>query len=159
MGVHRIINSSYHEGIWRKDDRAPMDWGDEFDNGYDEMAHGAHRASGTPDEASLGRLDPMDILNPASAYFLLSDDAQDEISGSDKKRMKCRSCGHRFTGEIYDRCPKCDSLDTEEVLSFIDDEDEGGGAANMKCLSCGHTFVGDIYDRCPECFSSDTEKL
>ncbi|MBL7172500.1 MAG: hypothetical protein ISS68_06650 [Desulfobacteraceae bacterium] len=40
--------------------------------------------------------------NPVSAYFFLSDDAQDEISGGNKKNLKCRSCGHRFTGEIYD---------------------------------------------------------
>jgi hypothetical protein len=53
-----------------------MDWDDEFDNGYDGMAHGAHRAGTTPDEVSIGGLDPMDISNPASAYFLLSDDAQ-----------------------------------------------------------------------------------
>ena len=73
--------------------------------------------------------------------------------------MKCLDCAHTFVGEIYDRCPKCDSIDTEEVLSFIDDGDEDGEITNMKCLSCGHTFVGDIYDRCPECVSSDTEQM
>jgi hypothetical protein len=96
-----------------------LDWEDEFD----EMIHGTDRAGPMPDEGSGSGLDPMDISDPASAYFLLSDDAQDEATGTGKKRMKCRSCGHRFTGEIYDRCPKCDSLNTEEVLSFIDDED------------------------------------
>ena len=126
-----------------------MDWDDELER----MIHGADSAG------SGSGLDPMDISDPASAYFLLSDDAQDEITGTDKKRMKCRSCGHRFTGDIYDRCPKCDSLNTEEVLSFIDDGDEAGDIPNMKCLSCGHTFLGDIYDRCPECFSSDTEQM
>lgn len=132
-----------------------MDWDDELDG----MIHGADSAGRVFDEGSGSGLDPMDITDPASAYFLLSDDAQDEIAGSDKKRMKCRVCGHRFMGEIYDRCPKCDSLDTEEVLSFIDDGDEGGDVPSMKCLSCEHTFVGEIYDRCPECFSSDTEKM
>jgi predicted Zn-ribbon and HTH transcriptional regulator len=136
----------------------PMDWDDdEFNAGYDEMGHGGHSSGVVPDEASLSGLDPMDITDPASAYFFLSEDAQDEITGTDKRRMECRVCGHRFTGEIYDRCPKCDSLDTEEVLSFIDDEDEGADSPNMQCLSCGHTFAGDIYDRCPECFSPDTE--
>jgi len=101
----------------------------------------------------------MDISDPASAYFLVSDDAQDEISGTGKKRVKCLAYGHRFLGEFYDRCPKCDSLNTEEILSFIEDGDEGGDAPNMKCLDCGHRFVGDIYDRCPECFSSDTEQM
>ena len=111
------------------------------------------------DQIGEGRLDPMDIPDPASAYFLLSDDAQDEIGGSDKKRMKCRVCGRRFMGEIYERCPKCDSLDTEEVLSFLDGQDEDGQGPNMKCLFCGHTFAGQIYDRCPECFSMDTEEI
>jgi predicted Zn-ribbon and HTH transcriptional regulator len=132
-----------------------MDWDEEFD----EMIHGGDRTGSIMDEGSGVGLDSMDISDPASAYFLLSDDAQDEITGTGKKRMKCRSCGYRFTGEIYDRCPKCDSLDTEELLSFIDNEDEGGDVPNMKCLSCCHTFVGEIYDRCPECFSSDTEQM
>jgi predicted Zn-ribbon and HTH transcriptional regulator len=132
-----------------------LDWDDEFD----EIIHGADSAGSMLDEVSGSGLDPMDITDPVSAYLFLSDDAQDEIAGSDKKRMKCRACGSRFTGETYDRCPKCDSLNTEEVLSFIDDEDEGGDLPNMKCLSCGHTFVGEIYDRCPECFSSDTDQM
>jgi len=127
-----------------------MDWDDELER----MIHGPERAG-----RSGSGLDPMDISDPASTYLLLSDDAQDEITGTGKKRIKCRSCGRQFAGEIYDRCPKCDSLNTEEVLSFIDDGDEGGEIANMKCLSCGHTFVGEIYDRCPECFSSDTEQM
>ena len=47
----------------------------------------------------------MDIANPVSAYFFLSDDAQDQVSGSGKKRMKCLFCGHWFTGEIYAKLP------------------------------------------------------
>jgi hypothetical protein len=91
-----------------------MDWDDEFNAGYDELAHGANHASGTPGEASFDGLDPTDISDPTSAYFLLNDDAQDEITGSGKKKMKCRSCGHRFMGEIYDRCPECFSSDIDE---------------------------------------------
>jgi len=126
-----------------------MDWDDKLD----EMMHG-------PDSAGSGSgLDPMDISDPASAYFLLSDDAQDEITGIDKKKMKCRSCGQRFTGEIYDRCPKCDSLVTYEALPLLDDDEDSPGNPNMKCLDCGHTFVGEIYDRCPKCLSISTEAL
>jgi hypothetical protein len=132
-----------------------MDWDDESD----DMIHSVGHTGSILDEGSGSGLDPMDISDPASAYFLLSDDAQDEIAGSDKKRMKCRACGHRFTGEIYDRCPKCDSLNTEEVLSFIDDDEAGGEVPNMKCLDCGQTFIGEIYDRCLECFSADTEQM
>ena len=96
----------------------------------------------------------MDIANPVSAYFFLSDDAQDEISGTHKKKMKCHSCGHRFAGESYESCPECYSFNTEEVVAGIDSEEE-----NMKCLDCGHTFAGEMYDRCPECFSSDAEPM
>jgi len=63
----------------------------------------------------------MDIANPVSAYFFLSDDAQNEVSGSGKKRMKCLSCGHRFTGEIYASCPECFRHGTEEVADEKDD--------------------------------------
>ena len=93
-----------------------MDWDNEYDNGYNDMGHTSHRDSTMSDNGSSeGRLDPADIANPVSAYFFLSDDAQDEISGSDEKKMRCLSCGHMFRGEIYDRCPECFSFDTEEV--------------------------------------------
>ncbi|MBC8420778.1 MAG: hypothetical protein H8E10_19525 [Desulfobacterales bacterium] len=73
-----------------------------------------------PNKSAEGGLDPMDITDPASAYLFLSDDAQDEITGSGKTRMKCRSCGYRFSGEIYDRCPECFSPDTEEAIDEKD---------------------------------------
>jgi len=132
-----------------------MDWDDEFDG----MTHGSDSAGSMPDEDAESGLDPMDITDPASAYFLLSDDAQDEITGTDKKRMKCRPCGYRFTGEIYDRCQKCYSLNTEEAISVLEDKDDSSDHASMKCLDCGHTFVGGIYDRRLECFSSDTKQM
>jgi len=94
-----------------------MDWDDEFD----EMMHVGGRADPMPDEVSSSGLDPMDISDPASAYFLLSDDAQDEITGSGKKKMTCLSCGHTFVGDIYDRCPECFSPDTEQMTDENDD--------------------------------------
>jgi hypothetical protein len=115
-----------------------MLWDDEYESVYTGIGHDIEGTGSMVDQVSEGRLDPMDVTDPSSAYFLLSDDAQDEIAGTDKKKMKCRACGYQFTGEIYDRCPKCDSLDTEEVLSFIDDGDEGGDVPSMRCLSSGH---------------------
>jgi len=54
--------------------------------GYDDMDIASQREESMPDKGSSeGGLDPMNIVNPVSAYFFLSDDAQDEISGSDKK--------------------------------------------------------------------------
>jgi len=137
-----------------------MDWDDEYGNGYDDMGHVSHRNNSMSDEGSSdGGLDPMDIVNPVSAYFFLSDDAQDEITRTDKKKMKCLSCGHAFRGKSYDCCPKCFSINTDEVVAGIDGEEEVAEEANMKCLDCGHIFVGEIYDRCPECFSSDIEDV
>jgi len=83
-----------------------MDWDDEFDNEYDGMDYASHRDAAVLDTGSEGGVDPMNIADSASSYFLLSDDAQDEITGSDKKKMECVSCGHRFVGEFYDRCPR-----------------------------------------------------
>ena len=99
-----------------------MDWDDEYDNGYNDMDNASQRDGSMPDKSAEGRLDPMDIANPVSAYFFLSDDAQDEISGGKKKNMKCGSCAHRFAGESYEICPECFSSDTEEVI----DERDGG---------------------------------
>jgi len=93
-----------------------MDWDDEFDDGYDEMGNSSQQGGLTDNQGSNGNFDPLEISNPASAYFFLSDHAQDEIGGKDEKRMKCQSCGHRFVGKSYDRCPKCDSVFTEEVF-------------------------------------------
>ena len=69
-----------------------------------------------------GRIVPLNISNPASAYFFLSDDAQDDTSGEKRKNMKCRSCGHRFAGEFYENCLECFNTNTEEM---IDEQDDG----------------------------------
>jgi hypothetical protein len=66
-------------------------------------------------------LDPMGIANPVSARFFQSDGAQDEISGTNRKKMKCRSCGQIFTGDNYDICPECFSPGTEEIADEKDD--------------------------------------
>ena len=100
-----------------------MDWDDEFDFDHGETGGGLNEPSSGHESLGNG-FKPTDFTNPASAYLLLSDDAQDEINGHGSKRMKCRSCGHRFTGETYDSCPECFSSDTEEVVSIIDGEEQ-----------------------------------
>ena len=92
-----------------------MDWDDEYDNGYNDMDSASQREESMPDKSAEGGFDPMNIVNPVSAYFFLSDDAQDEISGEKKKNMKCGSCGHRFTGESYDSCSECFSVNSEKT--------------------------------------------
>ena len=58
-----------------------MDWDDESD----EMIHGADSAGSVIDGVSERRLDPMDISDPASADFLVSDDVQGmNFSGKEK---------------------------------------------------------------------------
>ena len=67
-----------------------MDWDDEFDNGHDNMDVASCGNNSIQDgSSSKGGIDPLDIANPESAYFFLSDDAQDEISGEKKGNMKC----------------------------------------------------------------------
>jgi len=64
-----------------------MDRNDEYDNGHDDMDFASHRHSSMPNEGSSEEgFDPMDIANPISGYFVLSDDAQDEISVGKKKK-------------------------------------------------------------------------
>ena len=90
-----------------------MNLDEEFDDEYDEDIN--HDTAG---DDQPGGFDPLDINDPKSAYFSLSDDVQDELQGTDKKKMKCHSCGHRFVGEIYDGCPECYSANTEELIEF-----------------------------------------
>lgn len=73
---------------------------------------------------SKGDFDPLDITDPKSAYFILSDDVQDELKGTDKRKMKCFSCGHKFIGEIYDSCPECFSANTEELIIGVEEGDD-----------------------------------
>ena len=91
-----------------------MSWDDEYDEEYDDATSYddsdlTHEIEGGDHS---GGLDPLDITDPKSAYFFLSDDAQDELQDTDKKMMKCNSCGHKFVGEIFDGCPECFSPDT-----------------------------------------------
>lgn len=94
-----------------------MDWDDSFDDWHDEWDSGLNGGSRRTDKSNPEEpFDPMSISNPVSAYFFLSDDAQAEVLGKDKKKMKCLDCGHQFKGEIYDRCPECFGSVREEVV-------------------------------------------
>ena len=143
-----------------------MNYDDEFDEEYndsleDEVSDYDFSESHEilKEKDSERDFDPLDITNPVSAYFFLSDDVQDELQATGKQMMKCLSCGRKFRGEIYDSCPECFSPNTEEISSKFDYETETGSKLWMKCLSCGHVFQGDITDDCPECYNSDTEQF
>lgn len=71
----------------------------------------------------------MDIADPDRVYVFLSDDAQDDISGRDRKKMKCRSCGHRFRGEIYGSCRSVSAWTLrkrimKKMMDIADEKDE-----------------------------------
>jgi hypothetical protein len=106
-----------------------MSWDDELDEEYDDALEyedsdyiSAESGNMTDKDESGDGLDPMDITDPASAFFLLSDDAQDELQGGGKTKMRCLTCGHKFMGEIYDDCPECFSPNTEEISERDDSE-------------------------------------
>ena len=61
-------------------------------------------------------LDPLNFRDPMNAYFFLSDDVQDEIGRSQKRKMKCLSCGHEFFGQIGDYCPRCYGTQLSEII-------------------------------------------
>ena len=102
-----------------------MSFDDEFEDDFD------YEESGFDDEPqdingheeSEEYFDPLDITDPKSAYFFLSDDTQDELKGADKRKMKCNSCGHKYIGELYDFCPECFSPNTEESIDYMEDEE------------------------------------
>jgi Zn finger protein HypA/HybF involved in hydrogenase expression len=143
-----------------------MNYNDEFDDDYDDDFNGDDLDFDSPGPRDLSGegkskrdLDLLDITNPMSAYFFLSDDAQDELKAGGRKVIKCLSCGHGFVGETYDNCPRCFSSNTGEISNGIDHEIEIESKAKMKCLTCGHIFQGDIFNDCPECYSADTEQF
>ena len=51
--------------------------------------------------------DPLNFRDPVNSYLFLSDDAQDELGNSQKRKMKCLLCGHEFLGRKIDHCPIC----------------------------------------------------
>ncbi len=83
-----------------------MDWDDEYSEeyddamAYDDTDYASHRNESMPDNGGAeGGLDSTDIADPVSAYFFLSEDVQDEFSGSDKKKIKCLS----WRAQVYGR--------------------------------------------------------
>ena len=100
-----------------------MSFDDEYDEeyddemSYDDSDYGSRKSGDIINDKMEGEIfHPLNISDPKSAYFFLSDDAQDEIDGKQKQKMKRISCGHKFQGSISDRCPECFSNVTQEVF-------------------------------------------
>ncbi len=88
------------------------DFDDEYENcdsDINEPGDNSQKTKGKED------LDSIDITDLENACRILSDDVKDEFIDTDERKMKCLSCGHKFTGEYYDDCPECSSSDTKEI--------------------------------------------
>jgi len=88
-----------------------MDWGIEYNNWA--ISHTEKSTFRT--RALKEALTQWGHRQSHQRVFFLKADAQDETTGTDRKRMKCLSCGHGFARESYDSCPECFSSDTEDV--------------------------------------------
>ena len=87
-----------------------MDFDDEFDDAWEDEFGGQDEQSGDEIEEDTSLFE-----SPLKAYMLLSDDAQDEIEGGKKIRLRCLLCSHKFGGSIGQACPACFSARTELV--------------------------------------------
>ena len=80
-----------------------MDYDDEYDDAmeHEDSDYDTAGSGGMKEEERSGRdFDPLDITDPKNAYFFLSDDAQDELDGPGKSKMKCISCGQMNGGSL-----------------------------------------------------------
>ena len=94
-----------------------MGYDEEYDDEYDDVSYYSTKSENIAHQGGLKRdLDPVGITAPRSSFFFLSDDVQDDLDGREKPLMRCLSCGQRFKGVIYDGCPKCFSVNTEEIV-------------------------------------------
>ena len=93
-----------------------MGWNDdEYDEEFDDASayDDSDLTHDIGDSDPSKGMDPLEITDPEKAYLFLSDDVQDEIEGVGRHKMECLSCGHKFHGQIGDRCPECFSSATE----------------------------------------------
>ena len=74
-----------------------MDWDDEFDEGYNGTSNVLRTDESMANKSvNANRLEPMGIANPSIARFFQSDDAKDQITGMNRKKMGYHSCGQSF---------------------------------------------------------------
>ena len=94
-----------------------MDYDDDFSNEYDSDP--VVSGSGFDLSNDQGRvernLDPLNWRDPVNSYLFLSDDAQDELGNSQKRKLKCLLCGHEFMGRKGDQCPECYSTGVSQI--------------------------------------------
>jgi len=79
-----------------------MDYDDELDD--DDYEEHVGSDDSFLQDGTKNDIDPLDITDPKSAYFYLSDDVQDELEGTSKRKMECMSCGNKFLGYLSDSC-------------------------------------------------------
>lgn len=99
-----------------------MDFDDFFDEQYDYEIEGQdihsvdseYNSSKISDESENG-LHPLNFHDPLSAFLFLSDDVQDELENTEKRKRECLACEHKFTGQITDQCPVCGFTETVQM--------------------------------------------
>lgn len=91
-----------------------MDFDDFFDEQYDYEIEGqdihsvdSGFVSSKEGNESENGLHPLNFHDPLSAFLFLSDDVQDELGNTEKRKRECPSCGHKFRGQITGQCPIC----------------------------------------------------
>ncbi|MBC8419077.1 MAG: hypothetical protein KJ573_08305 [Proteobacteria bacterium] len=81
-----------------------MYYDDDFDNDYDsdpDNSGSGFDLSNDQGEAERN-LDPLNLRDPESSYLFLSDDAQDELTNPQNRKLKCLLCQHEFLGRDLD---------------------------------------------------------
>ncbi len=66
------------------------------------------------DESENG-FHPLNIRDPLSAFLFLSDDIQDKLENTEKRKRECLTCGHELFGQIGDYCLKCYGMEFREI--------------------------------------------
>lgn len=91
---------------------------DDFFNGYDSDPVGSGSGfdlSNKPGSVERN-FDPLNFHDPVNSYLFLSDDVQDELANSQKRKLKCPSCGHEFLGQKTDHCPICYGTQFSQII-------------------------------------------
>ena len=95
-----------------------MDYDDDFSNGYgsDPLGSSSDYNLSNDQSGAEKNIDPLNIRDPESAYFFLSDDAQDEIQNPQNRKLRCLLCGHEFLGRKTDQCPICYGTQFSQII-------------------------------------------
>lgn len=95
-----------------------MDYDDDFFDQYDnDPVRSSPDYDLSNDQGGTERnFDRLDLDDPMNAYFLLSDDVQDEIQNPQNQKLRCQLCKHEFLGRKTDQCPICYGTQFSQII-------------------------------------------